>query len=149
MATIEVVAAGADDEAELIRLARAFHAEHGYGLSETSITGLSLAARGHDLARAWLARDHARSLGYAVLARGFAVDHGGPVAVLDDLYVVPDARSRGVGATLIARLEHEARELGLAALLLVTDPGNPSALRFYGAHGFAPFEGLMMVKPLL
>jgi GNAT superfamily N-acetyltransferase len=148
MVTTDLVEVGAADAGALIELARAFHAEHGYTLSERSMAGLLLVAQGHPLARAWLALEDGRAVGYAVLARGFAADHGGPIAVLDDLYVTPAARGRAVGAMLAKRVEHEARDMGLTALLVLTDPANGPAMRFYGARGFAPLDGLMLVKPL-
>ena len=55
------------------------------------------AARGHPLARAWLIREGGRVVGYAVLGLGFGIEYGGADAFVDDLYLVPEARGRGLG----------------------------------------------------
>ena len=49
-------------------------------------------------------------------------------------YVSPDARFRGVSKALVARLEEEARTLGLETLTLSS---TATARRFYAACGYA------------
>ena len=93
-------------------------------------------ARGHPLGRAWLIEEAGRTIGYAVLGLGFGIEYGGADAFVDDLYLVPEARGRGLGGAVLALLEAEARELGLAALFLVVDPDNRPARRLYDRAGF-------------
>jgi GNAT superfamily N-acetyltransferase len=61
---------------------------------------------------------------------GFAAVVGGE---LDGLFVEPHLWRRGVGAALVEKAVHEARNRGLA----LTVTANPAALGFYERCGFA------------
>lgn len=50
---------------------------------------------------------------------------------LDDLFVVPASRGRGVGSSLIARAKQTARERGLGAISWITAPDNQTAQQLY------------------
>ena len=62
--------------------------------------------------------------------------YDGPVALLDELYVAPDRRGRGLGAAMIRRLIADAEEIGVAAIEINVDEGDVDAQRFYERHGF-------------
>ena len=61
---------------------------------------------------------------------------GPRVGELKRMYVAPDARGQGIGRTLLARLEAEARALGLARLVLESGIHQPEALALYRGAGF-------------
>ena len=147
MATVELEPVGPAQEATLLELARAFHAEDGHRLTERG-AAIGLIARGHPLGRAWLVHENGALVGYAVLGLGFGIEYGGADAFVDDLYLVPGARGRGLGEAVLARLEEEARAMGLAALFLVVDPDNLRARRLYDRQGFAGTRWLLMAKRL-
>ena len=148
MAEVELVAADAAQEELLVALARDFHAEDGHPLTGQGEAALLQAVRGHPLARVWLVRERDRIVGYTVLCLGFGIEYGGPDAFVDDLYLVPEARGRGLGAAVLVLLEQEARALGLAALFLVVDPENHRARRTYARAGFEGSHWLLMAKRL-
>jgi GNAT superfamily N-acetyltransferase len=52
------------------------------------------------------------------------------------MFVVPDARGRGVAKELLAAVEDEARRLGYAVARLDTGPHQPHAERMYRAAGY-------------
>jgi len=56
------------------------------------------------------------------------------------MYVVPDARGRGVAKALLVALEDEARALGYAVARLDTGPEQPHAERMYREAGYADIE---------
>ena len=69
----------------------------------------------------------------------------GGVKRLDDeaceikrMYVVPEARGRGVAGVLLVALEDEARRLGYAIARLDTGPHQPHAQRLYERSGYHP-----------
>jgi GNAT superfamily N-acetyltransferase len=64
----------------------------------------------------------------------------GPVALLDELYVVPSWRGRGVGSAVIELLLSTARERSVALVEINVDEGDTGARRFYERHGFAASE---------
>jgi GNAT superfamily N-acetyltransferase len=60
------------------------------------------------------------------------------VAEVKRMYVVPTARGRGVGRTLLADLEEAARDLGWTTLRLETGPMQPEAVGLYTSAGYRP-----------
>ncbi len=69
-------------------------------------------------------------LGYAGL------DHGGEVADVMTVAVVPEAQGRGVGSRLLAELERRARAGGAAYLMLEVRADNGAARALYDRAGF-------------
>lgn len=148
MAEIELITVDSDREGLLLRLARDFHTEDGHPLSERGQAALSQAAHGHPLVHAWLIEERGQVVGYTVLGLGFGIEYGGADAFVDDLYLIPAARGRGLGRQVLELVEAKARKLGLAALFLVVDPENAPARRLYDRHGFAGTHWLLMAKRL-
>jgi GNAT superfamily N-acetyltransferase len=85
-----------------------------------------------------LARHGGVAVGVACLARTFTLEHGGWVCWLDELYVVPELRGRGIGGALLARAVEHARAIGAAALELEVETSHARAARLYERAGFRP-----------
>ena len=67
---------------------------------------------------------------------GLVRELGPRVGELKRMYVAPDVRGKGIGRSLLARLEAEARALGLARLVLETGSRQTEALALYRRAGF-------------
>jgi GNAT superfamily N-acetyltransferase len=85
--------------------------------------------------------------GFVVVVEDGVAVAGGGVKRLDDtaceikrMYVVPEARGRGLGKVLLEGLEAEARRLGYRVARLDTGPQQPDAQRMYERAGYAPIE---------
>ncbi len=80
----------------------------------------------------------------AVRDEGSAVACGGVCrfdatrAELKRMYVVPEARGRGLGRLLLEALEDEARRLGYTGIVLETGEGQAEALGLYVSAGYEP-----------
>ncbi|MBS2012943.1 MAG: GNAT family N-acetyltransferase [Deltaproteobacteria bacterium] len=84
-----------------------------------------------------LAREGSRAVGIAVLAYTWTVEHGGKVAWLDELYVVPERRSSGLGTRLLREAMDHARRHGCMAIDLEVDADHARVEALYLRHGFA------------
>jgi GNAT superfamily N-acetyltransferase len=56
------------------------------------------------------------------------------------MYVVPDARGRGIAGLLLTALEERARALGYEVARLDTGPRQPYSRRLYEHRGYRPVE---------
>ncbi|MFW2514014.1 GNAT family N-acetyltransferase [Demequina sp. SO4-13] len=74
--------------------------------------------------------------GFATLAMRESAMSDGTVAYLEDLYVAPQLRGRGIGSALLARLFDEVDRRGIAMVEVGVDEPDVDALRFYERHGF-------------
>ena len=66
--------------------------------------------------------------------------YDGPVAMLDELYVVPARRSRGIGSAIIDLVDATCRARGVAAIEINVDEADVDAQRFYERHGYTGYE---------
>jgi GNAT superfamily N-acetyltransferase len=74
----------------------------------------------------------------------------GTRAELKRMYVVPEARGRGLGRLLLVELEAEARRLGYAGIVLETGDRQPEALGLYVSAGYEriPCYGIYATRAL-
>lgn len=62
--------------------------------------------------------------------------YDGPVAALDELYVVPARRGEGVGTAIMAFLLKRLRDVRCGEVQINVDEEDEDARRFYDRHGF-------------
>jgi GNAT superfamily N-acetyltransferase len=75
--------------------------------------------------------------GLALLTFRPTVWDAGPVALLEELYVKPQLRGRGIGGELVECSFALARERGCETYQVNVDEPDVDAQRFYEAHGVA------------
>jgi GNAT superfamily N-acetyltransferase len=101
------------------------------------------------LGAAWVADDHGQLLGYLIAVRVLSVEHGGLMAEVDELYVLPQARGRGLGAQLLATAEAALAASGCVRLQLQLGVANEAARTFYARHGYVARDGYRLLDKTL
>ncbi len=86
--------------------------------------------------RILLARDAERVVGVAVLSYTWALEHGGRVTWLEELYVIPEKRASGLGTKLLHRAMEVAKADGSIAMDLEVDVDHVRAENLYRREGF-------------
>jgi ribosomal protein S18 acetylase RimI-like enzyme len=74
--------------------------------------------------------------GYIAVCFGFSIELGGRDAFIDELYVEPEHRSRGLGGLLLAHALRFLQDRGIIAVSLEVSHDNQVAIGFYAKHGF-------------
>jgi GNAT superfamily N-acetyltransferase len=137
MMSIALRQAAASDLPELLELMREFYAEAGYPLNlerarEAFLPLLVPGERG----QGWLADLDGQVAGHLVLTFSYGMEFGGRTAFIDDLFVRPSRRNRGVGRALVHQARIVSEALGIRAIHLEAARGNGPAQAIYRAEGF-------------
>lgn len=83
-------------------------------------------------------------LGYMVLGFGFSLEFHGRDCLLDEFYVVPEYRSKGIGRAAVEFAIATCREMGIHAVHLEADYVNVRGHEFYKNLGFKDHERHLM-----
>jgi GNAT superfamily N-acetyltransferase len=106
---------------------------------------LADAQRGH----CWVAEVQDRLVGYALAVYVFSLEHGGLMAEIDELFVIPEKRGAKIGAALLSEATQAMARRGIAQVQLQLGIGNAGGKRFYERQGFRPHSGYeLWLKPL-
>ncbi|HSL16509.1 MAG TPA: GNAT family N-acetyltransferase [Methylomirabilota bacterium] len=82
-----------------------------------------------------------RPAGFALFFHNFSTFVGRPGLYLEDLFVAPELRGRGIGRRLLARLAAIAVERGCGRFEWSVLDWNEPAIRFYVGLGARPMDG--------
>jgi GNAT superfamily N-acetyltransferase len=89
-----------------------------------------------------------QALGVVDVAFSWTLEHGGKSAWLDELYVIPEYRGRGIGTALLKEAIAQAHRSGCAAVDLEVDQNHRQAERLYQREGFEPLFRSRWVKKI-
>lgn len=134
----------------ILPLVRAYHAfEH----LESTASGREFAVRklvgDRALGGIWLVFERQTPAGYIALCRGYSIEFGGCDAFVDEFYLEPAFRGKGIGAQVLELIKDEASVLEIRALHLEVARDNRSARRLYTRAGFAPREQYLLMSMAL
>jgi GNAT superfamily N-acetyltransferase len=123
--------------AELIRgLARFEKLEQEVVMTEDLLTASLFRERPY--AEVLIAEDEGQALGFALFFHNFSTFLGRPGIYLEDLFVLPEHRGKGIGRLLLATLARLAVERGCGRLEWAVLDWNQEAIRFYERLGARP-----------
>lgn len=146
---LEIATARPADLVPILQLLRTQLEEHDIVLTtqalERATSGL---IEDHSLGRILTARRDGELVGVAVISFLWTLEHGGPAAWLDEVYVEPSRRGDGIGMQLVEAAMQVARDSGCIALDLEVDPGHEAAERLYERMGFRRHQRVRWVRML-
>jgi ribosomal protein S18 acetylase RimI-like enzyme len=90
--------------------------------------------------------DHA-IIGYSIVINYWSNEFGGNIAVIDEIYVIPSARNKGIASKFI---EFIISGSGLSPRMLQLEvaPTNSKAMEYYKKRGFEFAKNRVMVKKI-
>jgi GNAT superfamily N-acetyltransferase len=80
-------------------------------------------------------------VGFAVFFANFSTFVGKAGMYLEDIYVLPEHRGRGVGKAMLRELVRIAGERGYGRIELACLDWNAPSIAFYRSFGFEPVDG--------
>ncbi|MBY4893183.1 GNAT family N-acetyltransferase [Rhodobacteraceae bacterium N5(2021)] len=129
-----ILAATAEDTAAILRLWNEVIAQTTITFTSTPKTQAQIAAL-VDTQPVFLARDGARTLGFATYAQ-FRGGDGYRLTQEHAIYLTEDARGRGLGRGLLQAVADNARDAGNHSLIAGISGENAAGIAFHEAMGF-------------
>jgi GNAT superfamily N-acetyltransferase len=96
---------------------------------------------GRPVAEVLIGEDGEKPTGFALFFHSFSTFLGRPGIYLEDLYVRPEFRGRGIGRALLVHLARLAKERGCGRLEWSVLDWNEPAIGFYRDIGASPVSG--------
>jgi ribosomal protein S18 acetylase RimI-like enzyme len=117
----------------------AFDADAARATVQTLVTNSSLG-------QVWLVCVSEEIVGYVVLTFGYSLEFGGRDAYVDELFIAPTHRRRGLASRALGFAESVLSALGIRAVHLEVKRGNESARRLYLSAGFEDLGRQFLTK---
>jgi ribosomal protein S18 acetylase RimI-like enzyme len=129
------------DIPQLVELMQEFYAESSFPL-DRAWAAEAFARLLDDPSRGaiWIVDIDETPAGHVVLSVRFAMEFGGVIGYVDDLFIRPAFRRQGAARAALDVLTAECRRRGCRAVLVEVDPGNAAAQALYRRLGLLPLD---------
>ncbi len=132
---------------KLLSLVAAFHTEAEMASTEESRrAGLEPLLEGIPYGCAYLIGPPRAPIGYMVITITWSLEYGGLDGNIDELYIRPGVRGRGIASEALTALPHALAAGGLRTIHLEVDRNNAAALKLYRRAGFILNENYMFMS---
>jgi GNAT superfamily N-acetyltransferase len=138
--------ASTNDIPLLVGLMAEFYAEAGYELDHARARAAFAAILADErLGYVWIIRSEHHDVGHMVLTFRYAMEYGGLIGCLDDLYVKPDWRNRGLSTGALVEARNFCEKADIRALTVEVGHNNGPAQTVYRRVGFAETAGRLLL----
>jgi ribosomal protein S18 acetylase RimI-like enzyme len=96
--------------------------------------------------RIWLIYCDYRAVGYIALCAGYSIEFSGKDAFIDEFYIKPEFRGRGLGTQALELIKIAAKNLDIRAIHLEVARNNPDAHRLYARSDFEVREKYVLMS---
>jgi GNAT superfamily N-acetyltransferase len=100
-------------------------------------------------ASGWIAIANGQAVGYLLAVYVFSLEHRGLTAEIDEFFMLPSARGKGIGESLLALAEAEFARRRCTNVFLQLGRGNDKARAFYRRRGYGERAGFEMLDKML
>ncbi len=126
---------------------RRYYAEDGYPfVAADTREAVRRLIRDDNLGRLWSILDQDRVIGYLAVTLGFSLEYRGRDAFIDELFVMEEARGKGLGREAMEIAEDYCRARGVKALHLEVERHREAAYKLYRQTGFEGHDRYLMTK---
>lgn len=139
--------AGPGDLERLMGFVAAFHDEMGIKQDAAARQdALAPLLGGSPYGAAYLIGPARSPIGYVIVTFSWSVEFGGMDGFVDEIWLRPAVRRRGIATEVLSELPKALAGAGLKALHLEVDREDESAQRIYLRAGFRPRERYMLMS---
>jgi ribosomal protein S18 acetylase RimI-like enzyme len=139
-----------EDLTKLCDMVAAFHAEEGLKSTEDSRrAAIAPLLEGIPHGAAYLIGPVRSPIGYVIVTFGWSIEFGGMDGFIDEIFVRPTIRKRGIASEVLNNLPKALANAGLKALHLEVDRQNEATQRLYTRAGFKGRERYVLMTKTL
>lgn len=132
---------------KLDMLVAAFHQECGIELqADPRRAGIAPLLDGSPHGAVYLIGPPKAPIGYVVITFGWSLEFGGLDGFIDELYVRPGVRGRGIASETLQSLPRALSDAGMKAIHLEVDRTAEKTQRFYSKAGFVARPEYMLMS---
>lgn len=142
-----------EDIAKLVTLMAEFYAESNYKLDRMlAEKAFATILADERLGYVWMIDENKKDVGYVVLTLRYSMEYGGSIAYIDDLFVVPQSRNRGLSAAALVLVRDFCQSRGIRAITVEVGHNNGAAQTVYRRLGLVEIPdrqllALALAKP--
>ncbi len=142
--------AGPDDLDKLLTLRAAFHAEQGMDSSDDQRrAALAPLLEGIPYGAAYLIGPVRAPIGYIIVTFTWSVELGGLDGMIDEVFIRPAVRGRGIATEVLYTLPRTLAEAGVRTLHISVDRDNVAATRLYARARFEAQDNTVLLRRTL
>ncbi|MFZ5961481.1 GNAT family N-acetyltransferase [Thalassococcus sp. BH17M4-6] len=139
-----------DDLDKLLTLVTAFHAEQGIEADpDHQRAAVAPLLDGSPHGAIWLIGPRKAPVGYIAITFGWSIEFGGLDGIVDEIFIRPAVRKRGMGSEALTALAKALKGSGVRALHLEVDRDDEATQRFYSRARFEPRDRYMFMSRIL
>lgn len=139
-----------DDLPRLLPMVAALHEGEGYGTDDAHReAALAPLLDGSPHGAVWLIGPRMAPVGYVVVTFGWSIEFGGLDGIVDEVFIRPAVRGRGMATEALNALCKALAQSGVKALHLEVDRTNADACRLYSRCKFEARDSYMLMSRVL
>lgn len=139
-----------DDEAALVALVARFHDEFARGVDPVKrAAAIAPLLEGSPYGAAYLLGPRNAPVGYILVTFGWSVELGGMKSWIDEIYVRPNVRGRGIATEVLSAIARMLKSAGVSVIDIEIDRAETDADRLFARAGFKRRDGSCLMGKTL